>query len=124
MRALIVIPVLALTVAAQSELTLVRTTDLKADTHHVQGIDFDERRLWVTSVDKDQHRGYLQEFALGTGEHVRTIEVTAGVRFHPGGMSADGDSFWLPVAEYRRASSSVSSTSRITLAVSRRVRAY
>lgn len=107
MRALVLIPILTLAVAAQSELTLVRTTDLKADTHHVQGIDFDERYLWVTSVDKEQHRGYLEEFALGTGEHRRTVEVTAGVRFHPGGMSADGDSLWLPVAEYRRASSSV-----------------
>jgi hypothetical protein len=107
MRALVLIPILTLAVAAQSELTLVRTTDLKADTHHVQGIDFDERYLWVTSVDKEQHRGYLEEFALGTGEHLRTVEVTAGIRFHPGGMSADGDSLWLPVAEYRRASSSV-----------------
>jgi hypothetical protein len=107
MRALILFALVAFTVVAQSELTLVRTTDLKADTHHVQGIDFDDRHLWVTSVDKDQHRGYLQEFALGTGEHVRTVDVTAGIRFHPGGMSADGDSLWLPVAEYRRASSSV-----------------
>jgi hypothetical protein len=99
--------VLALADAAQSELTMVRTIELKGDTHHVQGIDFDERHLWVTSVDKDRHQGFLQEFALGSGELVRTVEVTAGIRFHPGGMSAGGGSLWLPVAEYRRASSSV-----------------
>ena len=107
MRALFLFGILGLTAASQSELTLIRTTDLKADTHHVQGIDFDDRHLWVTSVDKDRHQGYLQEFALATGEHQRTVEVTAGIRFHPGGISADGLHLWLPVAEYRRASSSV-----------------
>ncbi|HEX7200766.1 MAG TPA: DUF6454 family protein, partial [Dongiaceae bacterium] len=107
MRALFLFAILAITAASQSELTLIRTTDLKADTHHVQGIDFDDRHLWVTSVDKDSRKGYLQEFALATGEHLRSVEVTTGIRFHPGGMSADGEHLWLPVAEYRRASSSV-----------------
>ena len=55
-----------LTAAPQSDLTLVRTTEPAGDTHHVQGIDFDERRLWVTSVDKEQHKGYLQEFSLAS----------------------------------------------------------
>jgi len=91
--------------AAGPELTLIRTTGLRADTHHVQGIDFDDRRLWVTSVDKDHHKGFLQEFSLATGEHQRTVEVTAGDRYHPGGMSRQGESLWMPVAEYRRDSS-------------------
>uniref|UniRef100_Q02AC9 Glutamine cyclotransferase n=1 Tax=Solibacter usitatus (strain Ellin6076) TaxID=234267 RepID=Q02AC9_SOLUE len=107
MRALFIFAILAITAASQSGLTLVRTTDLKADTHHVQGIDFDAGHIWVTSVAKEHHQGYLQEFALASGEHLRTVEVTAGVRFHPGGISADGEHLWLPVAEYRRASSSV-----------------
>ena len=93
--------------AAPPGLKLVRTTPLRADTHHVQGIDFDARRLWVTSVDKENRKGYLQEFALATGEQRRTVDVTSGERYHPGGLSADGASFWLPVAEYRRDSSSV-----------------
>jgi hypothetical protein len=93
--------------ASQSDLTLVRTLDLRGDTHHVQGIDFDERHAWVTSVDKAGRKGYLQEFALDTGEGLRTVEVTRGVRYHPGGLSVAGESLWMPVAEYRRESSSV-----------------
>jgi hypothetical protein len=90
-----------------ADLTLVRTTDLEGNTRHVQGIDFDERRLWVTSVDKEQHKGYLQEFSLATGKHLRTEEVSRGIQYHPGGLSLAGDSLWLPVAEYRRESTSV-----------------
>lgn len=85
----------------------MRTTDLRGDTHHVQGIDFDERHVWVTSVDKAQRKGYLQEFSMASGEHIRTVDVAEGDRFHPGGISADGESLRVPVAEYRRASSSV-----------------
>jgi hypothetical protein len=107
MRPLLFVVLLGIAAASQSELTLVRTTALQGNTHHVQGIDFDERHLWVTSVNKDLRKGYLQEFSLSAGEPLRTIDVTAGIRFHPGGMSADGASLWLPVAEYRRASSSV-----------------
>ena len=107
MRLLFFLLLVALNAASQSDLTLVRTTDLRGDTHHVQGIDFDERHVWVTSVDKDQRKGYLQEFSMATDEHVRTFDVTEGDRFHPGGISADGESLWVPVAEYRRDSSSV-----------------
>lgn len=93
--------------AAQSGLTLVRTTPIQGNTRHVQGIDFDERHLWVTSVDRTERKGYLQEFTLAKGEHVRTIAVESGDRFHPGGLSADGASLWLPVAEYRRESTAL-----------------
>src|SRR5262252_4808828 len=93
--------------AAFSDLEMLRIVPLRTDTHHVQGIDSDGRRLWVTSVDKARQRGYLQEFMLVSGEHLRTVDVTRGERYHPGGMVADGASLWLPVAEYRRASSAV-----------------
>jgi hypothetical protein len=93
--------------ASQSALTLLRTTGLQGDTHHVQGIDFDESRLWVTSVDKEGHKGFLPEFSLAGGESLRTVDVTEGDRYHPGGLSVAGGSLWLPVAEYRRDSSSV-----------------
>jgi hypothetical protein len=97
----------ALAAASAPELTLVRTTTLQGDTHHVQGIEFDDSHLWVTSVDKTRRRGYLQEFSLSDGRLRRTIDVSTGDRFHPGGVSASGESLWVPVAEYRRASSSV-----------------
>jgi len=105
MRRYWLLALVALAAAAQSGLTLVRTVDLEGESHHVQGIALDATRLWVTAVDKDQKKGYLQEFSTSTGKRLRTVDVTAGERYHPGGMSADGDSLWLPVAEYRRASS-------------------
>ena len=105
---------LALTIAllssaemSLSELPLVRVLDLKAATHHVQGVDFDAERVWVTSVDAERRAGYLQEFSLATGELLRKTELSDGVRYHPGGISADATSLWIPIAEYRRDSSSV-----------------
>ncbi len=96
-----------LAAASLSDMRLLRTVELKGTTHHVQGIDFDETRLWATSVDRDAKKGYLHEFALATGELRRTIEVGKGDRFHPGGMARDGGSLWIPAAEYRRDSSAI-----------------
>jgi hypothetical protein len=93
--------------AALGDQAPVQTIELKGTTHHVQGIDLDATRLWVTSVDQDAKKGYLHEFALPSGELRRTVEVGTGTRFHPGGMARDGDSLWLPVAEYRRESSAI-----------------
>lgn len=89
---------------ALSDLPLVKTLELKGTTHHVQGIDLDDTRLWVTSVDREGRKGYLHEFALPAGELKRTVEVGIGERFHPGGMARDGESLWIPVAEYKRES--------------------
>jgi hypothetical protein len=84
-----------------------RVLELKGKTYHVQGIDLDGQRLWVTSVDSAAHKGYLHEFSLKDGKLLRSVEVQDGARFHPGGISADASSIWLPVAEYRRESTSV-----------------
>jgi hypothetical protein len=72
-----------LAVAGLGELPLVRTVQLRGTTHHVQGIDFDDTRLWVTSVDRVARKGYLHEFSLPEGELRRTVEVGSGERFHP-----------------------------------------
>ena len=99
--------IITLAAAPFADLTPVRTMELHGDTHHPQGIDFDQQHIWVTSVDRTQRKGYLQEFSLSTGEHLRTVDVTKGDRYHPGGFSAREGSLWIPVAEYRRASSAV-----------------
>jgi len=101
------IALLAVQLAVLSDFKMVRVLELKAATQHVQGIDFNDRLLWVTSVDKANRKGWLQEFSLATGELTRQIEISDGIRFHPGGISADGESLWIPVAEYRPKSSSV-----------------
>jgi hypothetical protein len=85
----------------------VRVLELKGKLYHVQGIDLDDKHLWVTSVERATRKGYLHEFALPSGAHERTIEIQDGARFHPGGIAADADSVWLPVAEYRAHSTAV-----------------
>ncbi len=97
----------ALAAASAPELKLVRITTLRGETHHVQGIEFDTSHVWVTSVDRARRRGYLEEFSLSDGRLIRSIDLTDGERFHPGGVAAAAMSLWIPVAEYRRASSSV-----------------
>ena len=74
---------------------------------HVQGVDLDSRRIWVTSVDLASHRGYLHIFDRQTGAFLRRIELTDGPRYHPGGVSLHGDSIWVPVAEMKPNSSAV-----------------
>lgn len=86
---------------------LVGVSDLGGELFHVQGIDLDGRHLWVTSVDLQNHRGYLHEFDRSTGTFLRRIELTDGPRFHPGGISVHGNSIWVPVAEMRPNSSAV-----------------
>jgi len=88
-------------------LTLVRILALKGATYHVQGIDTDAKRLWVTSVDTPRRKGYLHEFSMMTGEPLRVVEIQDGERFHPGGIASDAKSLWVPVAEYRANSTSV-----------------
>ena len=80
---------------------------LLADTHHVQGIDVEASRLWATAVDKTKRRGLLFEFELPSGRLLRSVELQQGERYHPGGIMADADSLWMPVAEYKRESSAV-----------------
>lgn len=81
--------------------TPVRTLDLQAPMDHVQGIDISGGRLWVSWVDRAKRSGHLSEFDLESGRLLRTTVVSHGARYHPGGIAADGDSVWVPVAEYR-----------------------
>ena len=101
---------LAAHVSAQetrSTLTLTQTIPLAGETFHVQGIDIDGSRLWVTSVDTKAKRGLLFEYKLPEGRLLRSVEIHDGIRYHPGGMMADGESLWIPVAEYKRESTAV-----------------
>jgi hypothetical protein len=75
---------------------------LAGQVHHVQGIDVEGDVLWVSSVHAPRRKGYLTRFALPSGRLVRQVEVQHGRRIHPGGITLDGDSLWVPVAEYDR----------------------
>ena len=96
----------------------VRVLALQAKTAHVQGIDTDGVHLWVTSVDRASRKGYLQEFTVADGRLERSIEVQHGDRFHPGGIAADANSIWIPVAEYRaKSTAAVQRRNKRTLAL-------
>lgn len=88
-----------------SALPELGVTELENKTHHVQGIVVDGADLWVSSVSKDKHAGFLHKFELKSGRHLATVAIHENSRFHPGGMDRDGSSLWVPVAEYRRLSS-------------------
>ncbi|MSV29915.1 MAG: hypothetical protein EXQ52_14395 [Bryobacterales bacterium] len=75
---------------------------LEAKLHHVQGIDIEDGILWVSSVDAKANKGYLARFELKSGRLLAQVEVQEGRRIHPGGIALDGDSIWVPVAEYNR----------------------
>lgn len=78
---------------------------LDGELFHVQGLALEHRRIWVTSVDEKNRRGYLHEFDRRTGKLLRRVDLTDGARYHPGGISIAGRSIWVPVAEYRPRSS-------------------
>jgi hypothetical protein len=96
-----------LAVDSVESLERVQTIPLAADTHHVQGIVVEGSSAWVSAVDAKARRGLLMEFSVPTGRLVRTVELQEGERFHPGGISADETSLWVPIAEYRRESSAI-----------------
>jgi hypothetical protein len=106
---LLMIGLLAMPAAAASlaDLELVKVLELKGALYHVQGVDLDSRRVWATSVDSANRKGYLHEFSLATGALLRVRELHDGDRFHAGGIATDLSSIWIPVAEYRRNSTAV-----------------
>lgn len=88
-------------------LTLLGVTLLEPPTHHVQGIDVEDGSLWVSSVDRAAQKGFLARYELSSGRRIAVAEVQDGDRYHPGGIQLDGDFIWVPVAEYRRDSTTV-----------------
>ena len=82
--------------------TLLAAIALNGTVHHVQGIDVEGTALWVSSVDAKRGKGYLTRFDLPSGNLLAQVEIQRGRLVHPGGIALDGDSIWLPLAEYDR----------------------
>lgn len=80
---------------------------LDGELFHVQGLELEGGRIWVTSVDQVNHKGYLHAFDRATGRFLGRLELTDGARYHPGGISLSGRSIWVPVAEMKPNSSAV-----------------
>jgi len=88
---------------------LLRTVTLGGVLDHPQGItpSADGSTWFVTSVLRKEQKGLLVSFRASDGGQVQRVEVQDGPRYHPGGLGRLADMLWLPVAEYRRASTSV-----------------
>jgi len=99
-------------------LTLLGVLLIEPPSHHVQGIDIEDGILWVTSVERATREGFLTRYDLASGRRLASAKVHDGERFHPGGIQIDGDVVWVPVAEYRRASSTwIQQRDKVTLAL-------
>ena len=88
---------------------LLRAVVLGGVLDHPQGItpSADGATWFVTSVLRKEQKGLLAAFRASDGGQVLRVEVQDGPRYHPGGLGRLGDTLWLPVAEYRAASTSV-----------------
>jgi len=98
--------------------TVVRRLQLNFQTYHPQGFARVGDRLFLSSVEvieppqrfpepiggydrtPGKGRGHLFELSLD-GRLLRHIELGEGTVYHPGGIDYDGQSLWIPVAEYR-----------------------
>ena len=95
------LPLCLLAADKLDDLRALTPNTLLADTHHVQGIEVQRKTLWLSSVDIKTQRGHLFRFNRKTGKLIRSTEVQQSERYHPGGISRDGASLRIPVAEYR-----------------------
>jgi len=117
MRATILVLASVVIASAQADVSKPeRVLELQGQTYHVQGIDTDGLHMWVTSVDRPTSKGFLSVFSLADGRMENRIELQDGDRYHPGGIALDGDSVWLPVAEYRaKSTSTIQRRNKLTL---------
>lgn len=85
-----------------------RTVPIAAALDHPQGLEVsaDAAVWWITAVVRARRLGLLVECDAATGALRRSVDLQAGVCYHPGGLSRAADHLWVPVAEYRRASRS------------------
>lgn len=103
---------------------LVNKIRLTFPTYHPQGFARVGDRIFLSSVeiieapvkypqpidgyDRTPGKGRGHVFVLDLQGHlIRDVIVGEGIRYHPGGIDADGSSLWVPVAEYRPNSAAI-----------------
>lgn len=104
--------------------SLARRMHLDFDTYHPQGFALVGDRIFMSSVevleppvkypapvdgyDRTTGRGVGHLLVMTReGKLIKDIELGEGTMYHPGGIDHDGDSVWVPVAEYRPNSRSI-----------------
>ncbi len=84
----------------------LRRTRLKFNAHHGQGLVKVGDDFVLSAVDRVTQGGYLIKFDAA-GNLIQEIQQTQGAAYHPGGIDYDGESIWVPIAEYVRDSTAV-----------------
>lgn len=80
---------------------------VKHPTHHVQGLCVTGDFFWISSVDRGAKTGWIYKVDRDGLNVVSEAKLVDGPRFHPGGMQLVDNVIWVPLAEYRRHSSTV-----------------
>jgi hypothetical protein len=103
---------------------LVASVPINFRTYHPQGMVKIGETLFVSSVeiqiptrrlteprgryDRDTGQGAGHLFKIDmTGNRIADLRLGEGSVYHPGGLDYDGESIWVPVAEYRPNSRSI-----------------
>jgi hypothetical protein len=103
---------------------LVTSVPINFRTYHPQGMVKVRDTLFVSSVevqiptkrlpgsqrryDRDTGQGAGHLFKIDmTGNRIADLRLGEGSVYHPGGLDYDGESIWVPVAEYRPDSRSI-----------------
>lgn len=73
---------------------------LQFNAYHVQGLVVSDTVLFVTAVDRLRRQGWLFQVHRASGRLMQAVELTEGLRIHPGGLSFDGRWLWIPNATY------------------------
>lgn len=98
-------------ITATTKWDLVHEIPLQFEVFHPQGMAIVEGEIFVSTVEvidraKGSGKGHVYKIAPD-GTAAAHVELTDGLRYHPGGMDFDGMNLIVPVAEYRPDSSSV-----------------
>ena len=95
----------------ESSWTLVSSVPVAFPTYHPQGMAKVGNMFFVSSVevrDRQAGRGVGHLFKMDrAGKLLNHLELGEGAIYHPGGLDYDGESIWVPVAEYRPDSRSI-----------------
>lgn len=84
------------------DLELLGRYPLNFPTYHVQGLAVTGDFYYISSVDRDNDRGWLFKVDRETLILLQEQELTKGALIHPGGIEMDDTYLWIPNAEYDR----------------------
>jgi hypothetical protein len=88
----------------------VRRVPLRFATYHPQGMALVGDRIFLSSVEVGAERTQGMGHVLvldRDGRLLDDLRIGVGPLFHPGGIDFDGESVWVPVAEYRPCSNAI-----------------